>query len=177
MPSPDLTLAYLGLGANLGDRLGALRGAVEGLRAAHGVIVQRASPVYESVAHTLAPEEEQPPFLNAVLEVVTALDPEELLSLAHALERTAGRRRRRRWAPRPLDLDLLVYGRLAHASDGLAVPHPRLAERRFVLAPLADLAPNLYVPAPFDTTVAELLRACPDDAGLHLTPHRLLVAP
>ena len=174
---PATVLAYLGLGANLGDRLGALRGAVAGLQAAEGVAVRRASPVYESAAHTLDPAEAQPPFLNAVVEVETGLGPEALLRLAHALERAAGRRRRRRWAPRPLDLDLLVFGRFAHTADGLAVPHPRLAERRFVLAPLADLAPNLYVPAPFDTTVAELLRTCPDDAGLHPTPHRLLDPP
>lgn len=167
-------MAYIALGANLGDRIGALRGAVEGLGAHPAIDVQRASPVYETAAHTLRPDEEQPLYLNAVVEVRTTLAPEALLAYGHDLERAAGRQRRRRWKPRPLDLDLLVYGRQAHTGPGLVVPHPRLGQRRFVLQPWADLAPNLYVPPPFDATVADLLRRCPDADAPARTEHRLL---
>lgn len=173
MPIPDPVRAYIGLGANLGDRLGALRGAVAGLQATTGVMVCRVSPVYESAAHTLDPEEVQPPFLNAVVEVETLLSPEALLAAAHALERAAGRTRRRRWAPRPLDVDVLVYGTVRRSGPGIEVPHPRLGERRFVLQPLVDLAPNLRVPPPFDAPAASLLRRCPDEAPLVRTPYSL----
>jgi 2-amino-4-hydroxy-6-hydroxymethyldihydropteridine diphosphokinase len=161
--------AYIGLGANLGDRFEALRAAVRGLDATPGVDVVRASPVYTSEAHTLTPGEEQPAYLNAVVQVWTRLAPEALLDVCLALERRAGRRRRRRWASRPLDLDLLVVNGLTRNTDRLTLPHPRLAERRFVLQPLHDLAPDLYVPLPFDATVDDLLRATPDRHALRRT--------
>ncbi|MFQ5571480.1 MAG: 2-amino-4-hydroxy-6-hydroxymethyldihydropteridine diphosphokinase, partial [Rhodothermales bacterium] len=87
---------------------------------------------------------------------------EALLEHCRTLERAAGRERRLRWEARTLDLDLLVYGRETRQSPELTLPHPRLGERRFVLQPLADVAPNLYVPLPFDATVADLLKRCPD---------------
>ncbi len=171
------TTAYLALGANLGDRLGALRAAVQGLAAHPQVTVRRASPVYESAAHTLTPDEAQPPYLNAVVELETTLSAEALLALCHTLERAAGRERRRPWMPRTLDLDVLVYGREMRRGPGLAIPHPRMGVRRFVLQPLADLAPNLYVPPPLDATVADLLRRCPDADVPARTEHRLLETP
>jgi 2-amino-4-hydroxy-6-hydroxymethyldihydropteridine diphosphokinase len=166
-------VAYIGLGANLGDRLGALRAAVRGLEATRGIDVVRASPVYASEAHTLAPGEKQPAYLNAVVQVQAHLTPEALLDVCLVLERGAGRRRRRRWAPRPLDLDLLLVGTVTQATDRLTLPHPRLAERRFVLQPLHDLAPDLHVPRPFDATVGDLLRATPDRHVLHRTNYVL----
>ncbi len=168
------TTAYLALGANLGDRLGALFAAVEALGAHPQVTVQRASPVYEGAAHTLTPDEEQPAYLNAVVEVVTRLSARALLDLCHAIESSAGRRRRRRWQPRTLDLDLIIYGDERIETPGLHVPHPRMGDRRFVLQPLHDLAPNLYVPPPFDDTAAALLRRCPDADTLVRTPFVLL---
>jgi 2-amino-4-hydroxy-6-hydroxymethyldihydropteridine diphosphokinase len=165
---------YLGLGSNLGDRLGHLRGARRALEAALGVHVEAASPVYASEAHTLTPDETQPPFLNAVVRLRTSRAPEALLDLTQRLEAEAGRsRERRRWAPRPLDLDLLVAYRrdeasaqpprpVRRATGRLTLPHPRLGARRFVLRPLADLAPNLHVPPPFDADVLALLARCPD---------------
>ncbi|MDX1532205.1 MAG: 2-amino-4-hydroxy-6-hydroxymethyldihydropteridine diphosphokinase [Rhodothermales bacterium] len=169
--------AFVGLGANLGDRAAQLRAAVQALDAADGVTVAAASPVYESAAHTLDPEERQPAFLNAVVEVQTTRTAAALLGLLHQIERDAGRERRIRWAARPLDLDLLVYDRLLRRSDeGLAVPHPRLAERRFVLQPLADLAPDFVVPGT-GRTVADLLAACPDPNPVRPTPHALLSMP
>jgi 2-amino-4-hydroxy-6-hydroxymethyldihydropteridine diphosphokinase len=159
--------AYLGLGSNLGDRRAHLRAAVAGLDDAKAVRVTACSPVYETEAHTTDPSEEQPAFLNAVLEVAVECAPEELLRLAKRIERAEGRTgRSERWAPRPLDIDLLVVGEERRQSDTLTVPHPRLAERRFVLQPWADLAPVVRVPPPFDATVQELLAACTDSTEI-----------
>ena len=161
---------FVALGANLGDRAAQLRAAVAALDAA-GVPVLAASPVYASPAHTLdgAP---QPPYLNAVVEVAPALGPEALLAVLHEVERRAGRTRRARWAPRTLDLDLLLYGAEVRDAGGFVLPHPRMAERRFVLRPLADLAPDLPVP-PAGATVAALLARCPDPGPLTRTAHAL----
>ena len=158
----DKTIAYIALGANLGERLETLRAAVRGLAAHTDITVLRTSPVYETKAHTPVPGEAQPPYLNAVVEVETTLPPPVLLAYCHDLERAAGRTRRARWAPRTLDLDLLLYGSETRTTPDLTLPHPRMADRRFVLQPLADLAPTLHLPAPFDATVSDLLVACPD---------------
>lgn len=171
-----VTLTYLALGANLGDRFGALRAAVEGLGAHPEIEVTGASPVYETEAHTLTPDDAQPPYLNAVVAVCTTLPAEALLAYCHALERAAGRRRRHRWMARTLDLDVLVYGRQTRRGPGLVLPHPHLGVRRFVLQPWADLAPNLCLPPPFDATVADLLRRCPDADVPARTALRLLDA-
>jgi deoxyguanosine kinase len=172
--------AFVGLGANLGDREAALRRAVGALAAAAGVEVVAASLVYEGPAHTLDPAETQPPFLNAVVELRTGLTPEALLAVLHAVERGAGRERRQRWAPRSLDLDLLLYDGLVNEGSeqggdtALTLPHPRIAERRFVLQPLHDLDPALGVPGT-GRTVAELLAACPDPYPL--TPTEIALMP
>jgi 2-amino-4-hydroxy-6-hydroxymethyldihydropteridine diphosphokinase len=165
--------AFIALGANLGERIEQIRSAVERLAAHPAIEVRATSPVYESEAHTLDDGEEQPPYLNAVAHVRTTLAPEALLGVCQRIERAAGRTRDRRWAPRQLDLDLLMVGRITRRTERLTLPHPRLAERRFVLQPWADIAPNLYVPAPFENTVAALLERCPDTADLALTDHVL----
>lgn len=155
--------AYLGLGSNVGDRRRHLQAAVDGLGRGTGVVVQAVSPVYETEPHTLNPGEEQPAFLNAVVEASVGGTPERLLDHAHALEEAEGRTRKTaRWAPRPLDVDLLVVGRETRRTERLTLPHPRLAERRFVLRPWADLAPDFVVPPPFDAPVRMLLERCPD---------------
>ncbi len=166
---------FVGLGANLGDRSAQLRTAIRVLAAEPEVRAAAVSPVYESAAHTLpgrsagAPP---PPYLNAVAELRTTLDPELLLALFERIERAAGRTRSERWAPRPLDLDLLLYDDRVIRTAALAVPHPRLAERRFVLQPLADLAPDLVVPV-LDAPVRDVLAVCPDAGPLRRTAHRL----
>lgn len=164
------TRAFLGLGANEGDRLGALQGAVGALKATPGVRVTAASPVYETEAHTLEGEP-QPPFLNAVVAIETRLPPDTLLAHLLRIERQAGRRRTRRWAPRPIDLDVLLFGDRAIQEPHLTIPHPGLALRRFVLAPLADLAPDAVVPG--RGTAAALLAACRDPHAIARTPHVL----
>ncbi|GIV59562.1 MAG: 2-amino-4-hydroxy-6-hydroxymethyldihydropteridine pyrophosphokinase [Rhodothermaceae bacterium] len=166
--------AYVALGANLGDRLQQLRTAVARLDADAGIRVVAASPLYEGPAHTLTPGEKQPPYLNAVVHLRTRHLPEALLDVLLALEHRAGRDRQAgRWTPRPLDLDLLVYDALTCSTPTLTLPHPRLGNRRFVLRPLADLAPNLYVPPPYDTTVRILLDRCPDPTPLVRLPQPL----
>jgi 2-amino-4-hydroxy-6-hydroxymethyldihydropteridine diphosphokinase len=171
-----MTTAYLGLGSNLGDRPAHLQAAVEGLHVAEQVRVTACSPVYETESHTTDPDEEQPAFLNAVVEAEVACSPDDLLRLAQALEREEGRPdERARWAPRPLDVDLLVVGDRTCRTDELILPHPRLANRRFVLRPWADLAPNFRVPPPFDAPVHALLDACPDTASIRRTSHSLRV--
>lgn len=128
--------AYLGLGSNLGDRWALLRDAVRSLE---GVVA--VSPVYET--EPVGGPGGQPPFLNLVVALETDLSPRALLGVCHRLESAAGRVREVRWGPRTLDVDLLwTDGDPVHDAD-LVVPHPRLWERRFVLVPLADLAPDL----------------------------------
>jgi 2-amino-4-hydroxy-6-hydroxymethyldihydropteridine diphosphokinase len=167
--------AYVGLGSNRGARLAHLERAVRALDAADAITVQAVSPVYETEAHTLG-DEAQPAFLNAVAHLRTTRSPEALLAQTQRIEQAAGRARRAdtpRWAPRTLDLDLLTVGTSTRATERLTLPHPRLAERRFVLRPWADLAPNLRVPPPFDATVANLLAACSDAHALRRTDHTL----
>ena len=133
-----MTLAYVGLGANLGDREATIRAAVAELP---GVVAVSTLRETDPVGIT-----EQPRFLNGVVALETDLTPRELLDVLLAVERRLGRERRERWGPRTIDLDLLLYGDQTLDEPGLAVPHPRLHERRFALEPLAELDAGLSVP-------------------------------
>jgi dihydroneopterin aldolase/2-amino-4-hydroxy-6-hydroxymethyldihydropteridine diphosphokinase len=137
--SPGRRRAFLGLGANLGDREAALRRAVESLPDVVAV-----SPLYET--EPVGGPAGQAPYLNAVVELATDRSPRQLLELAHSLEQEAGRVRAERHGPRPLDVDILWVDGVTVDEPDLVVPHPRMFERRFVLAPLADLAPDLVPP-------------------------------
>jgi 2-amino-4-hydroxy-6-hydroxymethyldihydropteridine diphosphokinase len=139
--------AYLGIGSNLGDRLGHLERAVVGLAASAGVAVVAVSPVYETAPVGGPP---QPDYLNAVVGLDTDTSPRRLLDLAQRLESAAGRVRGERWGPRTLDVDVLLVGDETVHEPDLEVPHPRLRERGFVLAPLHDLDPDLTGPPPSD---------------------------
>ena len=139
----EARLAYLGLGSNEGDRLSALQTAVDALGETPGITVTAVSPVYESEPVGGPP---QPEYLNAVVAVDTGLSPRELLDVAKRLEAEAGREPGgERWGPRPLDVDILLVGHELVNDPDLVVPHERLFERHFVLAPLADLNPDLAV--------------------------------
>jgi 2-amino-4-hydroxy-6-hydroxymethyldihydropteridine diphosphokinase len=148
--------AYLGLGSNVGDREANLRAAVDRLRAPD-LRVLRLSPVYETepVDYT-----GQGWFLNLVLEAETSLFPMQLLARVARIERSLGRVRAVPKGPRTIDIDILLYGSAAIQSEALEIPHPRMAERRFVLAPLADLAPDLRHPIG-RLSVSEMLDAAP----------------
>ena len=134
--------AYLGLGSNLGDRLENLRSGVRLLAARPGVVVVRSSRVYET--EPVGPP--QPPFLNAVVEVRTDLEPRGLLEACRAIEEELGRVRTERWGPRTIDVDLLTFGELVLDERDLVVPHPRMHERGFVLVPLHELDPDPMLP-------------------------------
>jgi len=136
--------AYLGLGSNLGDRLAHLQCAVDGLAAREDVTVLAVSPVYETEP---VGGPEQAEYLNAVVALETALGARELLAIAQELEAGARRVRTERWGPRTLDVDVLLVGDEHLHDPDLEVPHPRMWERDFVLAPLADLAPDLVARA------------------------------
>ena len=137
-----MVLAYLGLGSNEGDRLAHLQFAVDGLAARAGVVTA-VSAVYETEPMGGPP---QPDYLNAVVALDTTLDARGLLGVAKALEAEAGRDPGgTRWGPRPLDIDVLMVGDARVDDPDLTVPHPRLHQRGFVLAPLADVAPGAVV--------------------------------
>ena len=149
--------AYVGVGSNLGDRWRWLAHAARQLRIIPGISVLRASRVYESAA--LGPPG-QPRYLNAALEIETALPPARLLAALQRIEASALRRRDVRWGARTLDLDLLLYGGRTIRTPQLTVPHPALGGRRFVLEPLGELCPEAVVPGA-GATVTELLHAVP----------------
>lgn len=129
------------MGGNLGDVEATLHRALRALEQALGPL--RVSPLYRSRAVSSTP---QPDYLNTVALGRTSLGPEIVLALAKRLELMAGRRRGERDQPRPLDVDLLLYGHRVSQAPELTLPHPRLRQRRFVLAPLADIAPELAIP-------------------------------
>lgn len=150
-----MTRAYVGLGANLGDRASTLLRAVELLGEHPGVTVVAVSELRETAPWGPVP---QPLFLNGAVAVETQLTARELLDVLLDVERRLGRRREgERWGPRTVDLDLLVYGDERVAEPGLDVPHPRLHERAFALEPLAELDPGLELPG--RGRVADLLAA------------------
>ena len=148
-----MTRAYVGLGANLGDRAATIRAAVEHLRREPGVTVVAVSSVRETDPVGLL---DQPRFLNAAAALETELSPRELLDRLLGIERRLGRTREGpRFGPRTIDLDLLLYGDEQIEEPGLQVPHPRLHERLFALEPLLELDPALVVPG--RGTLAEMV--------------------
>ena len=157
-----MTLAFVGLGANLGDRETTLRSALERLSAEPGVELVAVSSFRDTAPIGIA---DQPRFLNAAAAVETTLSAHDLLDRLLAIERRLGRTREGpRFGPRTIDLDLLLYGDERIQEEGLEIPHPRLHERLFALEPLADLEPDLVVPG--RGPLADLL------AGLQSAPCR-----
>jgi 2-amino-4-hydroxy-6-hydroxymethyldihydropteridine diphosphokinase len=141
---PRVARAYVGLGSNLDDPLQQIERALHALAGLTQTQLLRASRRYRTAPWGFA---EQPPFVNAVAELATHLPPRDLLDALLVLERAQGRHRDgARWGPRTLDLDLLLYGDLQMEAPGLVLPHPRIAERAFVLVPLADLDTDLEIP-------------------------------
>ena len=138
-----MTVAYVGLGANIGPREVTLLRAVDLLAEADDVEVLAVSQLRETDPVGMV---NQPRFLNGAARIDTSLPPRMLLELLLRIEQCLGRVREERWGPRTVDLDLLVYGDVTMDEPGLRVPHPRLHERRFALEPLAELDPELVVP-------------------------------
>ena len=135
--------SYVGLGSNLGERLGNLQAAVSLLAENADVTLLASSRVYETAPVGLT---DQPPFLNTVVEALTTLSGRPLLDAVKRVERTLGRQSRERWGPREIDVDVLLHGATRLEEPGLEIPHRRMWERLFVLAPLAELRPDLLGP-------------------------------
>ena len=134
--------AYLSLGANVGHTRAALEGALAALHAGGAKVVRRSS-FYETAP---VGKTDQPSFLNIAVEVATDLDPHDLLALCLRIEDSFGRTRLERWGPRTLDIDLLLYDDMTLSTPDLTLPHPRMTERRFVLEPLLEIAPDAALP-------------------------------
>lgn len=160
------TLTYVGIGSNLGNRLAHLKSAVSLFRRHESVTRVESSPVYESepVDHS-----DQPAYLNAVLRIETSLDLISFFKLSQEIEKENGRIREegKRWMARPLDIDILFWGRLVIQEKDLIIPHPEIENRSFVLVPLADLNSDIRHPG-----TGELLKnritSLPDKLSLHL---------
>lgn len=162
-----MTVAYLALGGNVGERAANIARALD-LLGARGIRVRDVSPLYETDPVGYA---DQPPFLNAACRVETALTPRELLAAVKAVEAEVGRTPTFVSGPREIDLDIILYGDTVLDEPDLVIPHPRMAERAFVLVPLADIASDAASDAAHPTlgaTVAELLARVSGREGVRL---------
>ena len=173
---PERVRAVLALGANLGDRFATLQSALDGVHAFEGIRVVAASPVVETDP---VGGPDQPDYLNAVLLVDTRLAPLELLAACQQVELDHGRERSVRWGPRTLDIDVISYDAIVADSGQLVLPHPRAAERAFVLAPWLAVDPDAALPSGQGPprSVRELLALAVDRAGLRLRPVPALAVP
>lgn len=142
--TPTPLIAYIALGANLGDRADNIADAIARLSATPGIEVTKRSSPFENPA--VGGPADSPPFVNAVVEVRTTLDPQALLDRLLQIEREMGRERRDKWGPRVIDLDVVLYGNQIIDTPALKVPHPLMHERDFVLRPLAEIAPMVMHP-------------------------------
>lgn len=145
-------VAYLGLGSNMNDPERQIESALSAISGLPSTTLLRTSPLYSSKPWG---KTDQPDFVNIVAEISTGLDPNSLLRHAKQIEAEQGRTEGERWGPRPVDIDILLYGDRRLRSDILTIPHIRMWERRFVLQPLADLRPDLI--SPDGRTINDLL--------------------
>jgi 2-amino-4-hydroxy-6-hydroxymethyldihydropteridine diphosphokinase len=140
----NVTTVYLGMGSNLGDRRANIEKAVVALRSHPGIGGVVVSSLIETPPEGGPPG--QRPYLNGAARIETDLEPQALLAELKAIERSLGRRSGPRWGPRPIDLDILLYGSTILETADLVIPHPRMRERLFVLRPLAEIAPDARDP-------------------------------
>ena len=162
MPDSFIHTAFLLIGGNLGDRIKNLAAAKEGIAQHCGTIIQT-SAIYETAAWGV---EDQPPFLNQAIELQTFSKPHALLHGLLDVEKALGRVREKRYGPRLIDIDILLYDDLILEEPDLKIPHPELQNRRFALTCLADIAPNFIHPL-FQKSIAQLLAECADPLAVH----------
>lgn len=159
----NMNRAFLGFGGNLEQPLTQFRLARAQLAEHQQIDVISSSPLYQTPA--IGGPENQPDFLNAVVEIQAGMSAQDLLYLCRQIEDAAGRTREVHWGPRTLDIDLLLFADLVMETDQLILPHPRLHQRHFVLLPLADITPNLQHPL-LNCSVARLLEQLPPAQGI-----------
>jgi 2-amino-4-hydroxy-6-hydroxymethyldihydropteridine diphosphokinase len=159
-----LARVFLGIGSNLPDRAANLRTAITRLGEVPFSRMTRASSVYETDPWG---NTRQGAFLNQAVEMETSLEPGPLLDACQAIERGLGRERTEKWSARTIDIDILLFDSRIVELEGLQIPHPRLGERRFVLTPLAEIAPEAFDPGS-GRTVKDLLAGCEDAGGVRL---------
>ena len=162
---------YLGLGSNLGEREKILNRAAGALKTVRETTVVWTSSVYETDPYG---KKEQPKFLNAVLQLETGLQPQELLLETRNIEANIGRTHTERWGPREIDIDILLYEGLVFEDQNIRVPHPELDKRKFVLVPLREIAPNCVHPVS-GMTIAELSTDCPDTTRVVRSSHHIIL--
>ena len=156
----------LSLGSNLGDRLALLKSARDRVSSIPGVLNIVPSSVYETAPVGVHPEYEHLAYLNAVLVVTATTSPTAMSTAIHSIEDAMGRvRTEDRFAPRPIDIDILYAGKICSADQSLTLPHPRWAERRFVVQPLADVRPGLIFPGD-QKTVRNVLNSLPSEPAV-----------
>ena len=158
-----MPLAYIGFGSNIDDRLAHIQNAIRALSKTEGLTLQKISSVYKT---TPVGYEAQAEFLNGVAAIQTNLPPLSLLHILKDIETAVGRQHRIRWGPREIDLDILLYGDMCFQTEKLVIPHPEMHLRRFVLAPLAEIAPDLVHPVLKETIQTLLERLAGDKSVL-----------
>ena len=156
--------AFIGFGSNLGDPVSNIEKALRLLANDPDISIERVSSLYRTAPVGV---EDQDWFVNGVAHIRTVLDPFDLLNLLLSVEKTLGRERILRWGPRTIDLDILLYGALVLDREELQIPHPRMHERRFVLDPLCEIAPEVMHPV-FRKTMLQLFEEIEDDKAVEL---------
>ena len=148
-----MSIVYIGIGSNLGDRKANCMRAIE-LLAGKGIVVRKESSLYETDPWG---DKNQPKFLNMAIEIETELKPQDLLGILAGIEKELGRKKSRKWGPRIIDLDILLYNSITIDQDDLKIPHPFMHERDFVLKPLYEIAPDVKHPV-LNLSTGELLQ-------------------
>ncbi len=155
-------LAYIGFGSNIGDRLSYIQNAINSLSEVEEIALKQISSLYKTAP---VGYETQADFLNGIVAINTCLAPHNLLYTLKDIETTVGRQHCTRWGPREIDMDVLIYGDLILRTPDLVIPHPEMHLRRFVLAPLAEIAPDLVHPV-FKESIQTLLSRLEDDKSV-----------
>ena len=162
---------FVGLGSNIGDRFGYLQKALDVVGKVRSTRVKNVSSVYETAP---VGDANQSDFLNAVAELSTGLEPGELFMELKGIEKLLGRSPSRRWGPREIDIDILLYDGLVFQDDEVTVPHAEMERRKFVLVPLREIAPDLVHPVS-GMTMEELVAACKDTGRVVQSYHKIIL--